>query len=177
MCGLQGFKGDSAGVQIVLSSVMTRLHDYNQRPLYMDAKDVAFALFGLKSMNDDDQLVREIISALIPFVRIGMTEYRGQDIAMAFQGLSGMRSNAASPMVVEMVDALAVKLHECKDEMTEQQMAQILSGLQGLDSRSPEVQLVLSILASRTPQGSAPTDGPVTAPLQVSGQGGPTGHL
>lgn len=105
------------------------------------------AMFGLRRMDSNVAVVRELMSALsrkIPYCR---QPFSSQVISNALYGLQSMSS--ASVEVRELVTVLSEKISESSERLDAQDIGAALYGLQKMKSDSVEVQFLLSVLTER----------------------------
>lgn len=139
--GLQHMNGNSTEVREVIQSLTTKLRECNTNELSGYA--ICNILYGLKSMNTKVPEARAVLDCLhshLVQLDCAMNPY---ELALSYEGLQGMRSDSQEVQCV--LSWLHGRLSKCSD-LSPQNIARIMSGLQTMSNNTLQVRDTLAIL-------------------------------
>jgi hypothetical protein len=117
---------------------------------------VGNALYGMKNMSSEEQIVRDLLVALLPKIKLCADtgpKLRAIHCGNALYGLQTMCSRYKEVRAV--VAQLAPMVEACEEQFRGQEIGNALYGMRYMNSTRPEVRALLSALAPKI-RGSLP---------------------
>ena len=145
--GLKSMSSDRIEVREIVAALVSKVESCQGE---LAPQELGNSLYGLLEMSSDHVEVRNLLLSLVPKIQ-GSRGLKGREVSNALYGLRGMSSDHAEVRLV--LDALVMRIKECDDDFTEQDLCSALYGLQRMTGDSPEVRRVLSALLVKIESG------------------------
>jgi hypothetical protein len=144
MVGLQNNACEDSSSRKLLF-VLARMMDICRIHTPLIPKEVQNLLYGMKSMNSDNEEVRAVLKALPPLLSTCVAPLSASEVANIVYGLQGMSSTEDSVRaVISCIVPLAAK---CEDPFSGQNVGNVVYGMQGMDPHFNEVeQLITAVI-------------------------------
>jgi hypothetical protein len=143
--GLKAQTEKSAEVRAALSVIREKLSKApSSEP--MKAKAISMLMQGLQGMSSDVEEVTDLLKQITP--RIG--EFDAQACGNVLYSLKRMTSDQKAVRVL--LQTIAPKIESCSQKLSAQELANAFFGLQGLDSKFPEVRNIVKALTKKLVQ-------------------------
>lgn len=137
--GLRNMRSNYTEIQSLLGVISNRMGTYSDdsSPKF-SSREVGLALYGLKGMSDEQEIVRTVLRKLCQAIQNSIGNISGRDFASAVYGLQSMTRNSIEARNV--LSALTKKLRKSNlYKFSATDTGTCLFGLQGFSCEFPEV--------------------------------------
>eukprot|EP01038_Epipyxis_sp_PR26KG_P005889 gene5889-8124_t len=140
--GLQGMNAEIPQVKKVMRAVNNMILTLPPATKF-DGKDISMSLYGLRGSSTGSEILN-IMECITPFVRNFHGYFTAQEVANCFYGLQKIKTGPKQ--VNLLVDSLGEQIINSNGILNPKGVSMTLNGLQGFNSKLPQVEKLLNSL-------------------------------